>query len=92
MGKLAIIALTLLFLPIGTSADCVDVSSSDRWSRVNSHKIILFDGDEPLALLTIPFYFISSTSEIRLIDTFICDWDEIIIDDEVCEIQTVKRL
>jgi hypothetical protein len=73
-------------------AECADVSGATSWSRIDTHKIIIYRGSTPLALLDIPYCYIYSTSEIRFIKDYVCNWDKIIIDGEVCDIRNVERL
>jgi len=73
-------------------ADCVDLSVSTSWARLDSHKIIVYRGSTAIALLEIPYCFIYSTSEIKLVKDYVCNWDKIIIDGDVCDITKVERL
>jgi hypothetical protein len=75
-----------------THADCVDVGSATSWSRIDTHTIIVYRASTPLVLLKMPYCYIYSSSEIRFIKDYICDWDKIIVDGEVCDITKVERL
>lgn len=87
-----LIIITLFLFSPKTYADCVDVSNVTAWSRVNTHTIIVYVGDTPLALLKLPYCYIYPASEIKFIKDYICSWDKIIVDEEVCDITEVKRL
>jgi hypothetical protein len=73
-------------------AGCADLSGATGWSRIDTHKIIIYRGNSAIALLEIPYCYIYSTSEIRLIKDYVCNWDKIVIDGEVCDIRKVVRL
>lgn len=95
MNKIILIILVTIMIFLFshiTYADCVDVSSVTAWSRVNAHTIIIYVGETPLALLKLPYCYIYSTSEIKFIKDYICNWDQMIVDEEVCDIKEVKRL
>ena len=95
MKKVILIILVaimiFLFSPIAY-AGCVDVSSVTSWSRIDTHTIIVYRGSTPLALLKMPYCYIYPSSEIRFVKNYICNWDKIIVDGEVCDITKVERL
>jgi len=74
--------VAVLLLPAWACADCVDISGA-RWSRVDTHKIILYRYSRAIALLEIPYCYIYSSSEIIIIEDYVCNWDKIMVDDEV---------
>ena len=88
---ITLIALLASLSPKMALAGCVYIGGA-TWSRINSHKIIMYRGRTAIALLDIPFCMISAASEIKLINEDVCDWDKIIIDGEACEIRKVERL
>jgi hypothetical protein len=82
----------LLFPTHFVFAGCADIGSATSWARVNTHTIIVYRGSTPVALLKIPYCYIYSTSDIRIIKSYVCSWDKIIVDDEICDISKVERL
>ena len=86
-----ILAMALLS-PSGVFADCLDLGNFTNWTLQDSHTIVLYRGLRPIAILEIPNCEIQSKSSIRLIKSYVCDLDHIIIDDETCSIMTVKAL
>jgi len=73
-------------------AGCADLSDATKWSKVDTHKIIMYRGSTAIALLDIPYCYFYSSSDIKLVKNNICKWDKIIVDGEVCEIRSVERL
>ncbi|GIV53028.1 MAG: hypothetical protein KatS3mg038_3549 [Candidatus Kapaibacterium sp.] len=73
-------------------ADCADVSNVTGWSYVDSHTIILYQYSKPIALLKVPWCYIYSTSRIRLLKTYMCSWDKILVDGTVCDVTEIKNL
>jgi hypothetical protein len=81
-----------LLSPGGVFADCLDLGNYTNWAMQDSHTIVLYRELRPIAVLEIPNCQIQSTSSIRLVKSYVCDLDNIIIDDETCSIMTVKAL
>lgn len=73
-------------------AGCADLSSATKWSRIDTHKIMMYRGSTAIALLDIPYCYIYSSSDVRLVKADVCSWDKIIVDGEVCDIRNVERL
>jgi len=81
-----------LFLPTIVSADCVDLGKFTSWVLESQHKIIFYVGVKPIARLEVQDCEIQPSSSIRLIQSYMCDSDEIIIDDHKCSIISVEIL
>lgn len=94
MRKVLIVFVILLVSLVGITAwaDCVDLSLATSWARIDLHRIIIYRGRTAIALLEIPYCYVYPTSEIILIEDWICNWDKIIVDDEVCDVRRVTRL
>jgi hypothetical protein len=95
MGKririFLILAVGLLF-PHVASADCVDLGNYTNWYLEDSHRVIFYQGEVPLARLTIPDCEIHRFSHILLLKSYVCDSDNILIDGQKCSIMTVKSM
>jgi len=89
---IGLIVLVLILIASNVYAGCVDIGTATSWSCVDTHTIIIYRGSSAIALLKIPYCFIYSSSDIRPIKDYICSWDKIIIDGEVCDITKVERL
>jgi hypothetical protein len=80
----------LLLLPTLASSDCVDLRRSTSWYIQGGHKIIFYEGMRPMAFLDISYCTMNSSSDIRLLKTYVCNNDNIVIDGEKCSIMTVS--
>jgi hypothetical protein len=86
-------SLTILLLfPNLVLADCMDLGRFTSWMLEDTNEIIFYEGQRPLALLSILNCEVRPSSIIRLTKSYICDSDSIIIDGEECSIMTVKAL
>jgi hypothetical protein len=94
MGKkiLTLLSFMLLLSPNLASADCADLSNYTDWVREDKHTIVFYTGNIPLARLTIPYCEVLPSSTIRLTKFYVCDSDEIIIDNKACSLMKVKVL
>ena len=94
--KLAILVLVslgvLLLSSDATLAGCVDLGSATRWWRVDSHTIIIYRGKKAIAVLKIPFCDIYESSEIRMIEDYVCNGDKITVDGRACDIKEIRAL
>jgi len=85
-------SMLLLLSPNLALADCADLSNFTSWVRQDNHTIVFYMENIPLARLNIPYCEILPSSTIRLITFYVCDLDEIIIDDKTCTVMTVEVL
>jgi hypothetical protein len=86
------LSLAILLFPAFVSADCADLGRFSHWYLETSHAIIFYAGEIPLARVEVPFCEVTPLSTIRLIKSYVCDSDEIMIDGVACRIITVKVL
>jgi len=87
-----VLSLTILLFPAFVSADCADLGRFTNWILETSHTVLFYDGETPLARIEIPYCEITPLSTIRLINSYVCDSDEIMVDGVACRIITVKVL
>ena len=85
-----LLALVLLS-PLASMADTVNIFGADRWSRIDTHTIIVYRGTKAICLVK-TWGFIYTSSQIRFTDDFISSFDKMIIDGDVEDIREVKRL
>jgi len=90
--KKVIAIIFILFAKTLSHADCLYVYGTERWSYLNSHKIIIYRGSSAVAVLEIPYCNIYSSSGIRFLGDDVCNWGKIIVDDEVCDVREVESL
>jgi len=81
----------LLLAPLASMADTVNIFGANRWSRIDTHTIIVYRGTKAICLVK-TWGFIYTTSEIRFTDDTISSFDKMIIDGNVEDIREVKRL
>jgi hypothetical protein len=87
-----VLTLAILLFPTFVSADCADLGRFTPWILETSHAIIFYSREKPLARVEIPYCEIGPLSTIRLIASYVCDSDEIMIDGVACRIITVQLL
>jgi len=93
MRKKIIILLGLgimLLSPSVVLPDCISLGRSTSSYVEGSHAIIFYEGLRPIARLEVPYCALSPSSSIRLIESYVCDGDKIMIDDSACMIMTVS--
>ena len=79
-----------LIIPRIVSADCADLSRYTNWFLESAHEVVFYMGNVPLASLNLPDCDLVPSSTLRLINTYVCDSDSIIVDGRECTIMTVK--
>ncbi len=89
MNKLLLILL--LGAPLCAQADTVNIYGANRWSRIDSHTIIIYRGTKAICLVK-TWGYIHSGSKIRFVDDYISNYDKMVIDGDVEDIREVKRL
>ncbi len=82
--------MVLLTLPRLVLADCADLKNYTNWALEGEHTIVFYIRNKPLASLTIPYCEILTTSSIRLLKSYVCDSDNIMIDGKECSIIEVE--
>ena len=83
----------LIFLstaPAVALSDCVDLGRATEYYIQGGHTVIFYVGRRPVAHVEIPYCNLHQDSTIRLIKTYTCDSDKIIVDGEKCTIGTVS--
>lgn len=93
MGKKIGIFLGLgivLLSPNIVLSDCVDLGRANSWYVQGGHSIIFYSGPTPIARVNVPYCTLSSSSSVRLLKSYVCDGDKIIIDGSACMIMTIS--
>ncbi len=81
-----ILSLAILLFPALVSADCADLERFTNWILETSHTIVFYAGQKPLARVEVPNCEIRPLSTVRLINSYVCDSDKILIDGVACNI------
>ncbi len=84
--------ILLLLSPNLVSADCADLSRFTDWVREGDHTVLFYMEAIPLARIDIPYCTIHSSSTIRLNTFYVCDLDDLFVDEEACSVMTVEVL
>ncbi len=93
MRKIGILlSVAILLFPAFASADCADLGRYTNWVLETSHTVIFYYDETPLARVEIPYCEITPSSTILLINSYVCDSDQIIVDGVTCLVITVKVL
>jgi hypothetical protein len=82
------VAVALIF-PSIVFSDCVDLGRATSWYVQGGHSIIFYNGSMPIARVDVPYCALGPSSSIRLLKSYVCDADKIIIDDSGCMIMNV---
>jgi hypothetical protein len=82
--------MILLVLPKYALGDCVDLRNYTDWILEDEHTIVFYTGEAPIARVNIPYCEILPSSSIRLVKSYVCDLDSIVVDDKKCSIIEVK--
>ncbi len=83
-------ASAILFFPNPATADCVDLTRSTSYYIQGGHAIIFYEGLRPVASVEVPYCVIRQDSNVRLTKNYVCDFDDIVIDGDICGIITVS--
>ena len=80
----------LLFCPKMVLSDCTDFGRSTGWYVVDDQTIIFYVGNKPLAKVVLDDCTVTRSSDIRLLKTYMCEEDSLLVDGEECSIMTIK--
>jgi len=81
-----------LFSPGVAVSDCTDLSRSTSWYVQDEHTIIFYAQNSPIAQIDLQDCAVSASSNIRLLKSYMCDSDRIVVDGQECAIMTLKSL
>ena len=84
--------LAILLFPTFASADCADLGRYTNWILESAHTVVFYAAQRPLARVEIPNCEIRPLSTIRLMNSYVCDSDKIVIDGISCNIISVEVL
>jgi hypothetical protein len=81
----------LLSAPALVRGDCLDLGQATSWVVQDNHTIVFYVGVRPLASLDLPDCDIQPSSNVRLLKSYVCDFDSIMIDGTSCSISAISR-
>ena len=71
-------------------SDCMDLSRSTSWYAQNENTIIFYEQNSPMAQIDLQDCTVSASSNIRLLKSYMCDSDRIVVDGQECGIMTLR--
>ena len=86
---LILFCLFCLCVPDLVSADCMVIGYFDSFYIQQDGAVVLYSGSTPIVKLDMDCS-INPDSRIRLLKNYLCDSDEILVDDSPCKIVSVK--
>jgi len=81
-----IIISVLLFFPSLAVSDCTDLGHSTSWYVQDEQTIICYAQNKPLAQIVLQDCTVSRSSNIRLLKSYVCDGDSLMVDGQECAI------
>ena len=90
LAMLGGILLFFLFSPCLVQADCVGLEGYTSWVPEGDLKIVFYRGSRPIGVLTLQSCHINRNSTIRLIKSYVCNEDTIVVDDAECQLMSVS--
>jgi hypothetical protein len=82
----------LLFCPYPALAECLEFAGFTSFYLTGGNTVILYAGSIPVAQFDVPDCVVLPSSQIQLLKGYMCDGDELLIDDERCVIIAVRAL
>ena len=79
----------LLVLPNLAVSDCTDFGRVNSWYVRDENTIIAYRQNTPAAKIVLQDCTVNSSSNIRLMKSYLCDGDSLIIDGQECAIMTL---
>jgi hypothetical protein len=80
----------LFFSPHLGFADCTELGNMNRWVVKEDGSVIFYSGNVSLATVTLQDCNVSSSSNISLLKSSVCDGDDILVDGQRCTILTLN--
>jgi len=79
----------LLALPNLAVSDCTDLGRVTSWYVQDENTIIGYRQNTPVAKIVLQDCTVNVSSNIRLLKSYVCDEDKIMVDGEECAIMTL---
>jgi len=92
MGKKIFILLgfsLLLLSPSLAPCDCADFTRMTGWAVQGSSTVIFYTGNFSYAQIDLQDCAVDSSSNIRLMKSYVCDSDSIVVNGQECAIMTL---
>jgi len=80
----------LLFSPNLVLSDCLDLGGFTSWEVQGDHTILFYRQNSPIATVNLKDCKVTASSTVRLMKSYVCDSDSLIVDGKECAIMTIS--
>ena len=80
----------LLICPKMVLSDCTDLGRSTNWYVVDDKSIIFYVQNKPLAKIVLDDCTVTTSSNVRLLKTYVCEDDSLLVDGQECSVMTIN--
>ena len=92
MGKIILAILTVswvILTPRLGLSDCRDLGNFTSWYAQDGQTLVFYAQNAPIARVVLQDCSVNASSNIRLIKSYMCDSDTILVDGQECSIMTL---
>ncbi len=79
----------LLISPVPVLCDCTDLGQATNWYASGDQSVIFYVQNTPLAKVILQDCTLSASSNVRLLKSYVCDSDSLLVDGQECAIMSV---
>ena len=79
----------LLISPGFALCDCTGLGNATNWYVSGDQSVIFYVQNTPLAKVTLQDCSVSASSNVRLLKSYVCDSDSLLVDGQECAIMSV---
>ena len=80
----------VLLCPGLVLSDCVDLKRSTSSDVQGGHSIVFYESLRPIARVEVPYCALNPLSSVRLMNSYVCEGDNIMIDGSKCIIISIS--
>ncbi len=81
--------LLLVFSPNQVFSDCLDLKRSTGWYALDEQTVIFYTRSTPVARVVFQDCTVDASSNIHLLNSYLCDGDTVLVNGQSCPIMTV---
>ena len=92
MTKNMVVALGFLLLlisPVPALCDCTDLGHATGWEVMDEQSVLFYARNTPLARIVLQDCTMTRSSNVRLLKSYVCDSDSLLVDGQECAIMSV---
>ena len=79
----------LLISPVPALCDCTDLGHATSWQVMDEQSVLFYVRNTPLAKIVLQDCTITQSSNVRLLKSYVCDSDSLLVDGQECAIMSV---